>query len=69
MAYNNDNGSFNDVTKEQWDALFKALKDNGYELEHEIQVFNIIKTIAQFTDAKSGKLDFGDRTIFKINDK
>lgn len=69
MAYNNANGSFKDVTKKQWDALFKALKDNGYELEHEIQVFNIIKTIAQFTDAKSGKLDFGDRTIFKINDK
>ena len=69
IAYNNANGSFKDVTKEQWDALFAALKKNGYELEHEIQVFNIIKTIAQFTDAESGKLDFGDRTIFKINDK
>ena len=69
IAYNNANGSFKDVTKEQWDALFAALKKNGYELEHEIQVFNIIKTIAQFTDAKSGKLDFGDKTIFKINDK
>lgn len=68
MAYNNANGSFKDVTKEQWDALFAALKKNGYELEHEIQVFNIIKTIAQFT-GENGKLDFGDRTIFKINDK
>lgn len=69
MAYNNANGSFKDVTKEQWDALFAALKKNGYELEHEIQVFNIIKTIAQFTDADTGKLNFGDRTIFKIDGK
>lgn len=68
MVYNNANGSFKDVTKEQWDALFAALKKNGYELEHEIQVFNIIKTIAQFTNGE-GKLDFGDRTIFKINNK
>lgn len=68
MAYNNANGSFKDVTKEQWDALFKALKDNKYELEHEIQVFNIIKTVAQFTNAE-GKINFGDKTVFAIDGK
>jgi len=62
------NGSFTFTNGDLWADLLKHIEDQKLELEHTIQIFNIVKTIAQFADDK-GNIQYGEHTLFVINDK
>ena len=62
------NGSFTFTNGDLWADLLKHIEDQKLELEHTIQIFNIVKTIAQFADDK-GNIQYGKHTLFVINDK
>lgn len=62
------NGSFTFTNGDLWADLLKHIEDQKLELEHTIQIFNIVKTIAQFANDK-GEIQYGENTLFVINDK
>lgn len=62
------NGSFTFTNGDLWADLLKHIEDQKLELEHTIQIFNIVKTIAQFADDQ-GNIQYGTHTLFVINNK
>lgn len=67
LDYQN-NGSFTFTNGDLWADLLNHIENQKLELEHTIQIFNIVKTIAQFANDK-GDIQYGKNTLFVINDK